>query len=403
MVRTIIHFIGLVSLSSVAAEPRDVQIVDRQELKLRVAIDDAGSRIDAIQLWYTDDEGKNWHQANVDWAGGDAVTFRAPHEGLFGFFMVAVSKAGASGTPPDASTQAHAWAFVDYSAPIVQLHSLRATTHLGRQVVEIRWSAVEDHPADRPIDILYRRAGQKEWIPISNEPFAGTGRFDWRPPAELTGSIEVRVSARDRVGHVTDTDSQMVLLMDRPSEGSQSPHGDRLNPTTHGLTTVSNEARDRAGQVFRRGLEHGSRGEWLQGIARMREAVKIDPAMTDAFAEMAGMLYRIGDDDSALEAYEIALRQAPLHRDALRGSAMVLQRRKEYASAATRLLTVLDHDSRDAETWLSLGDVAVFQGDELLAREAYQHALTADALAEGVIEDARKRMALMNEVSRSYR
>ena len=51
---------------------------------------------------------------------------------------------------------------------------------------------------------------------------------------------------------------------------------------------------------------------------------------------------------------------------------------------------------------MNLGDVAVFQGDEVLARECYTRAAEIDPGATTVIEDARKRLALMAQVSRSY-
>lgn len=52
---------------------------------------------------------------------------------------------------------------------------------------------------------------------------------------------------------------------------------------------------------------------------------------------------------------------------------------------------------------MNLGDVAVFQGDEVLARKCYVRASQIDPDATQVIADARKRLELMAEVSRTYR
>ena len=135
----------------------------------------------------------------------------------------------------------------------------------------------------------------------------------------------------------------------------------------------------------------------------MREAIRLDPQLTDAFAEMAGMLYLLGDTDKALSAYELALAQQPTLRKALQGAARVYRHKHDYRSAAERLRTILRYNPNDAEVWMNLGDIAVYQGDEILARECYTRATQIDPDATEIIASARKRLALMQEVSRTYK
>ena len=75
----------------------------------------------------------------------------------------------------------------------------------------------------------------------------------------------------------------------------------------------------------------------------------------------------------------------------------------DHAAAANLLRTVLRHNPNDAEVWMNLGDVAIYQGDEVFARECYLRATQIDPGATHVITDARKRLSLMAKVSRSYR
>ena len=89
-------------------------------------------------------------------------------------------------------------------------------------------------------------------------------------------------------------------------------------------------------------------------------------------------------------------------RDALQGSAMVYRQKKDYASAVTSLRMILRNRPNDAEIWMNLGDIAIFQGDEVTAHECYRRATEIDPEATQVIEDARKRLALMAKVSRTY-
>ena len=51
---------------------------------------------------------------------------------------------------------------------------------------------------------------------------------------------------------------------------------------------------------------------------------------------------------------------------------------------------------------MNLGDIAIYQGDEVLARECYVRASQIDPTATQVIADARRRLDLMAEVSRRY-
>ena len=79
---------------------------------------------------------------------------------------------------------------------------------------------------------------------------------------------------------------------------------------------------------------------------------------------------------------------------------MALKDKGQNGPAAERLRTILRYNPNDAEIWMRLGDVAVFQGDELLARECYTRASQIDPSAGGVIAEARERLALMAKTSR---
>ena len=54
------------------------------------------------------------------------------------------------------------------------------------------------------------------------------------------------------------------------------------------------------------------------------------------------------------------------------------------------------------ETWLNLGDVAIYQGDELLAREHYTRAATLDPTATEVVEKARLRLAELERLASEF-
>lgn len=361
----------------------------------------------SVHVWYTLDRGKTWHDSGPDEDLQSPITFEAPEEGLYGFLLVATNRTGPSSYAPHEATAPHLWAQVDATPPVVQLHRPRLAVVLGRRVVQVRWSALDAHFAPRPITIEYRRLPDDDWRPVTPDPLANTGRFDWRVPQDLHGTVAVRVTATDRVGHRVSGSAQVIELPpDEPVRAAPaalrpvSP-ADELSGQGGATLHGSARAQERARRLFAVAVAHRERGEYREAVTRLREVVTLNPYWARGFAEMGDVLYRLGDMDRALGAYELAQRREPTMRAALRGAAMVHRQRKNYGGAATQLRTILRYNPNDAEVWMNLGDIAVFQGDDVLAQECYVRATRIDPDATQVMVDARKRLALMAEASRT--
>lgn len=365
--------------------------------------------LDAVDLWYTTDKGQTWRHYGSDDDRQSPIVFHAPSEGLFGFFVVATNAAGASSPEPQAGTEPHEWAFVDYTPPVVQIHPPRQVTRMGDRVLQVRWTAIDTHLPARPVELAYRRSGDGPWLPVVGEPLANTGSYDWRLPADLQDTVVVRVSVRDRSGHRVLRESDPIAILPAAAHAASDevrgpqPTSPYARDVAGEKDKASSNAQAHAARLYDEAIDYRDRGDYRAAITRLRRAVRIDPQMTDAFAEMADMLYLLGDYDLALSAYEITLGQDPKRRSALRGSAKVFRQRRQYDRAAARLRTILRYNPGDAEVWMNLGDIAIYQRDELLARECYTRATQIDPQAIDVINDARQRLALMDEVSRAYR
>lgn len=413
MVRPCTPWIGLVlvaHLVPLTSVRGDKPLVVRSAaFDLEFAVNPAALPLQSVRLWYTLDAGTTWHETKGDKGSQSPIPFRAPREGLYGFFLVAANATGPSSFPPVPGSAPHQTVLVDFTPPVVQLHSVRQTTVLGRRVARIRWTAVDAHFGARPIEIASRRLPDGAWVPVVPEPLANTGYFEWRMSDALTGAVGVRVTVVDRVGHRTTSDQQVIEVVQpsMPSAGTSTfSAATRTNAVRDDSWTAlpgSVRATQRAQQLFAEAIAHRERGEDREGISRLREAVKLNPQWAEPFAEMGDMLYRVGDLDRALGAYQLASRRQPMMRAALRGAAMVHRQRDNHLEAADLLRTILRHNPNDAEVWMNLGDVAIYQGDEVFARECYLRATQIDPGATQVIADARKRLSLMAEVSRSYR
>jgi len=405
LVAAVLPWMGL----ELPAQAGQVARVQSQVFDIEYSVNREALPLDSVVLWYTLDRGKTWHQYGPDEDRQSPFAFNAPQEGLYGFLFIMTNATGASSQPPTASVEAHCWAIVDFTLPVVQVHQPRQTTVLGRRVLQIRWTAIDTHLTDRPIEISYRRLPDVSWNAVAPDPLANTGRYDWQIADDFTGPVAIRVTVSDEGGNRVRGESSVIEIAEVTASlassvtSSQEPTVMQALLGRDIITPVSASDRKRAQRLYEEGIEHRDNGKYREGIARLRRAVALDPEMTEAFVGMAEMFERIGDLDRSRGSYEIALRQKPDMREALRGAARVDQQLFKHESAAQKLRTILRHDPNDAEVWMNLGDVAIFQGDPVFARECYTYAATRDAKAVDVIESAQKRLVLMAEASRVFR
>ena len=386
------------------AEAPEIASVNTLAFDIEYEVNEAALPLDSVRLWYTTDGGTHWTDCCRDEDRVSPIRFRSPGEGLFGFYFVLTNAAGASSAPPGKNTPPHQMVLIDATPPLVQLHQVRAVAGVGEIVVEIRWTAVDQNFPSRPVELLFGPTADKIVHRATAEPLANTGMFEWRPPQELTGSVGLRLVATDRTGQRAESEIVWVDVSRAepalPKATAPTTANQRSSLDDSALTGTT-RARERAAQLLSMALEECKGGQLVGAVSHLREAVKLDPQLTQAFVEMGGMLYRLGDLDRALTAYDIALRQDPDRREALVGIAKIRERKGEFPLAAQQLQTILRASPKDAEAWLLLGDLSVHQGDEVRARECYLRASQIDPQAGEVVADARKRLALMAEASRT--
>ncbi len=390
------------------AEP--VQQVQSQRFDIGYLINADALPVTQVELWYRTGTSGDWRLYGTDGDRQSPIAFVATEEGQYEFFFVITNEVGVSSGIPRPQSQAHHKAFVDFTPPIVQLHELRQIEHLGRSLLQLRWNAVDTHLTDRPIELSYQREDGDQWEPMFDRPLSNTGRYDWPIPEGLVGRLSVRVAVTDRGGNRVLSESREVRLR-RTAVASMLTTPSRSRPTMGASTTMPEPVYDsrqdtdktRAARLYAEALSLRDQQDYRRSVAKLRHAIKLNPSMTEALTEMADILYLLGDFDRSQGAYELALRQAPAQRSALLGSARVHRQRREYSQAAQRLRTILRYQPDDAETWMHLGDVAIFQGDEMLARECYARATQIDPNAHAVIDESRKRLSLMDMGSRTVR
>lgn len=391
---------------ALAAPPADGQVtrVRSRTFDIEYRISPAAEPLDSVRLWYTRDKGTTWQLYGQDEDRQSPVPFDAAEEGLYGFFIVATNAVGPSGDEPQAGTQPQRWACVDYTPPVVQLHPPQVDPRAAdNATVSIRWTAIDAQFPPRPVSLSYRVAPDGQWQTIAGN-LANTGRYDWRVPADLPGRVVLRVAVLDRGGNRAEAARAFELAPAAAQAAAETNPDDAevVASLTSRIQTIDETARQRSRKLYDQGLWHRDRGERTLARARLRDALELDPGFSIALVDLASLLYADGDYDAALEAYQLSLKQDPYLRSALEGVAKVHIARREFDQAGDKLWQIVRRDPEDTEAWLHLGDVAIYRGDELSAREHYQRAATRDPTASETIERAQRRLADISGLRRRY-
>ncbi|HUU82890.1 MAG TPA: tetratricopeptide repeat protein [Phycisphaerae bacterium] len=390
-----------------AAPPTDGRVarVRSRVFDVEYHVNPAAEPLESVRLWYTLDRGSTWRLYGQDEDRQSPLCFNAAEEGLYGFYFVAGNATGTSGREPASGSPPQYWAYVDYTLPVVQLHPPQVDPRASSTaVVSIRWTAIDAHLPPRPVELAFRMAPDGQWRAIADN-LANTGRYDWRVPEEVSGRVDLRIAVVDEGGNRAEAVRAYDLapLIATPSGMEVSGEGDEVVATLTASSRVIDEgARQRSRKLYEQGMRHRDRGERKLAMARLRDALKLDPGYSMALVDLGGLLYGEGDQEAALEAYQLALEQDPYLRSAVEGAAKVHIARREFDEAGEQLWRILRRDPEDAEFWLNLGDVAIYRGDELSAREHYERAANLDSTATEIVERAQKRLADISGLRRRY-
>ncbi len=352
-----------------------------------------------VELWYTRDRGATWQYAGIDDDRRSPLIFHAPADGLYGVLLRLRDKAQPS-RPPDRFTPPHRWLLIDATAPLLQWDGVDRIREDGRWVLYLRWTAFDDRFAPRPMALAYQAAGSPKWHPVGPE-FANHGRFEWTVPADVTGPLRLRLSARDAAGNVVERTFGPVVLDAAGTEAAAGPASRPVEapapasrPAQALPRPVSLERHQRAEELYRRGTWHLERGQYAMAAERFREALDADPDHLAARNDLAGIYYLQRDYPRAIELYTDVLSREAGYAAALRGAALAYVAQKQYPQSRDALQRLLALNDRDAEAWLDLGDVLFLMGKQVEARTHWEKAATIDPAAEVVIDKARKRLQL---------
>lgn len=385
------------------------------------------------ELWYTTDRGKTWQRHGVGRNAENPLTFDAPSDGLYGFYLVLYGDGGRSESPqPQPGSAPQQWVYVDRAAPLVQVLAVVPDERfdLNREI-NIRWAVQDENLPNRPVSLSYRDGQVKSFQTIADSLPANSS-YRWTVPADVSGRLEIRVLATDRAGNVgryvadwlriegdTVSDSRRAGT-DGQQPGTRRPRAnspastqasvfktgmESQNSTTDGSEpgfsepegspkSVSEGAAAEAQKRYDLGTWHRLRGEQEEAKTRFGEALKLNPDLLAARNDLAGLLFLQGDYEGAERELGEVLAKDPRHRPALKTLALVQATRRNYRSSSESLQKLVLLDAEDAEAWLYLGDIRLFMGERAAAREAWTKAASLSSASEDTKQRAQKRLSI---------
>ncbi len=204
-----------------------------------------GAAADRVELWYTDSRGESWNLYGLDPDRTSPITFTAPKEGLYGFYIIARNRKGPSAPDPVAGTAPMFWCFIDWHAPLVQILGptpvmpINGGDGVGQvrlqpnEPLTITYSVSDDHLEARPIYIEYRLAQERTWQTIARAE-QNTGRYLWSVPAQVNGAFFLRVRAVDQARNygVASSKQMRIERIQRPAPPEQAGGVDVAPPTS---------------------------------------------------------------------------------------------------------------------------------------------------------------------------
>ena len=177
------------------------------------AEDIGGAGLAEVDLWYTTDGGLSWNLYGKDADLTSPMEFHVERGGSYGFFLQAKDRVGNSTIAPKPGTRPELVTVIDNQGPSVELLSMNGGAFRGGDAQEIRWRAVDDNMADRPITIDYTIDGGVTWLPIAkDEP--NDGSYSWTAPKANTNKAFVRVTAVDQLGNTASATSKVPFIID---------------------------------------------------------------------------------------------------------------------------------------------------------------------------------------------
>lgn len=168
-----------------------------------------------VELWGTKDGGRQWQSLGVDQDNRSPMRVTVPAAGVYGFRIIVDGGNGAAAAPPRAGETPELIVGVDLEPPRAELRIADAGQGPFAGQVIIRWSALDENLAARPVDLFYSAAAEGPWSTIATD-VDNSGEYAWRLGREAPAKVFLRLEVRDVAGNVEVQQSPTAIDLNVP-------------------------------------------------------------------------------------------------------------------------------------------------------------------------------------------
>lgn len=188
-------------------------MVNNRVFDIEYQVDDVGpSGISAVDLFVTEDNGRQWFRYGTDADRKSPFSVDAMAEGTFGFAVRVRNGVGVSEVPPQPGDVPEIIITVDQTAPAIEMAQPEVRTE-GQGSVRFAWRIREAHPAQNSVRLEYAATAAGPWTPV----------FDWQPNRNsyemairpgMPPAVCFRLSARDQAGNLSAAQTPQPVVID---------------------------------------------------------------------------------------------------------------------------------------------------------------------------------------------
>lgn len=188
--------------------------INARKFQIDYRLENVGpSGVRSIELYMTQDQGQSWWRYGEDADRQSPFVVEVPGDGTYGFVLRVQSGAGFTTEPPRPGETPDISVMVDTTDPILQLLPVRRGQGTAAKQLHISWTLRDQAPAARPIEISFSRQADGPWESITGW-IDDSGSYVWTMPEGLADAIFVRVTARDRAGNKTVSQTAEPIVVD---------------------------------------------------------------------------------------------------------------------------------------------------------------------------------------------
>jgi hypothetical protein len=360
------------------------------------------AEVTEAELWVSADSGRTWQPAATAHDGQHALSYNAPGDGRYDFYVVLRNDAGASAEPPQPGSTPVLTAIVDTVPPLFQIHSAGTEPGQdGRPILALQATLVEENLSATGIRVFYRTADQS-WLDGGTAQRSDS-RLVWPLPETAGSPCDLRVVVTDLAGNQSSADVLDVPIP-RPSAAqgpatSQESREGVPPPQPVTVATIASPATtpkavDTSELRRLRSLAAGfmSAAQYPLAAARLEDALALSPNEPDLLVDLGSALYRMGRYEDAEARFQSALGVLPDHAAAIEGLALVAATQKRYAQARQYMQQLQRLQPGCGLVWLRSGDIEHRLGNTTAALDAWERALTAEDAGKDLRDKARRRL-----------